>query len=179
MSSVNKCILIGNLTRDPQIKQVTSGTMVCEFGIAMNRKYKVGEEDREEVCFLDCAAFGRQGEVIQKYCQKGKSLYIEGRLRWDSWDDKNGGGKRSKVSVVVENFQFLGGRDDGAQQGGGEREQDLAPPTRRGTWDGANLPARGNKGVGVGFKDPPRQPNPPPQNPIGDTAEFTEDSIPF
>jgi single-strand DNA-binding protein len=167
MSSVNKCILIGNLTRDPQTKQVTSGTLVCEFGIAMNRKYKVGEEDREEVCFLDCAAFGRQGEVIQKYCQKGKSLYIEGRLKWDSWDDKNGGGKRSKVSVVVENFQFLGGKDDGGQKGGEEREQNLAPPSRRGN------------GPGVGFRHPPREPNPRPTNPISDNAEFDPSEVPF
>ena len=81
MPSVNKVILIGNLTRDPQTKQLPTQSLVTEFGLAMNRKFKSPEgEDREEVCFVDCAAFGRQAEVIQKYCKKGKSLYIEGRL---------------------------------------------------------------------------------------------------
>src|SRR3954449_10951768 len=124
MPSVNKVILIGNLTRDPQTKQLPSQSLVTEFGLAMNRKFKSPEgEDREEVCFVDCAAFGRQAEVIQKYCRKGKSLYIEGRLRYDSWEDKNGHGKRSKLSVVVENFQFLGGREEqpvGAEAVNGE-----------------------------------------------------------
>jgi single-strand DNA-binding protein len=82
------------------------------------------------VCFVDCAAFGRQGEVIQKYCQKGKSLYVEGRLKLDTWDDKNGGGKRSKLSVVVENFQFLGGREDGAPATAGAAKSDDKMP-----WD--------------------------------------------
>jgi single-strand DNA-binding protein len=120
MSSVNKTILIGNLTRDPELKNLPGGSSVAEFGLATNRKFKAANgEDREEVCFVDCAAFGRQGEVIHQYCKKGKSLYVEGRLRFDSWDDKNGGGKRSKLSVVVENFQFLGGPDDGGE--GGDR----------------------------------------------------------
>ena len=103
MPNVNKVILIGNLTRDPQTKQLPgrstgpSGNsgMVAEFGLAMNRKFKTAEgEDREEVCFVDCAAFGRQAEVIAKYCKKGKQLYVEGRLRYDSWEDKSGHGKR-------------------------------------------------------------------------------------
>src|SRR4051794_41690943 len=81
MPSVNKVILIGNLTRDPQTKQLPTQSLVTEFGLAMNRKFKSPEgEDREEVCFVDCAAFGRQAEVIQKYCRKGKSLYLVCRL---------------------------------------------------------------------------------------------------
>ncbi len=99
---------------------------MVEFGLATNRKFKAASgEDREEVCFVDCIAFGRTAEVINQYCQKGKQLYIEGRLKFDSWEDKQGGGKRSKLSVVVENFQFLGGRDGGGPAavagGGGER----------------------------------------------------------
>src|SRR3954464_11559502 len=155
MPSVNKVIIVGNLTRDPVTKQLPTQSMVTEFGLAMNRKFKAPDgEDREEVCFVDCAAFGRQAEVIQKYCKKGKSLYIEGRLRYDSWDDKNGHGKRSKLSVIVENFQFLGGREDGGEfntAGGGEnadRHRGDRPNTRdergvpRGNWDGASLPQR-------------------------------------
>jgi len=179
MPSVNKVIIVGNLTRDPVTKQLPTQSMVTEFGLAMNRKFKAPDgEDREEVCFVDCAAFGRQAEVIQKYCKKGKSLYIEGRLRFDSWDDKNGHGKRSKLSVVVENFQFLGGKDDPpaheeSSAGGGEsfnrggargrtRDERGVP---RGTWDGANLPERAAKTK--------------PQQPFGDTLEFKEADIPF
>ncbi|MDB5321266.1 MAG: single-stranded DNA-binding protein [Phycisphaerales bacterium] len=167
MPSVNKVILIGNLTRDPQTKQLPSQSLVTEFGLAMNRKFKSPEgEDREEVCFVDCAAFGRQAEVIQKYCKKGKSLYIEGRLRYDSWEDKNGHGKRSKLSVVVDNFQFLGGREDqpaaGVPAGGGARDERGVP---RGNWEGANLPERAARGK--------------PQQPFGEQTQFKEADIPF
>ena len=171
MPNVNKVILIGNLTRDPQTKQLPSQSMVTEFGLAMNRKFKSHEgEDREEVCFVDCAAFGRQAEVIQKYCRKGKQLYIEGRLRYDSWEDKNGHGKRSKLSVVVESFQFLGGREDQpagdltAGRGGEARVRDERG-VPRGNWEGANLPERPVRGK--------------PQQPFGDSREFKEADIPF
>jgi len=179
MPSVNKVILVGNLTRDPQSRQLPTHSTVTEFGLAMNRKFKSADgEDREEVCFIDCAAFGRQAEVIQKYCRKGKSLYVEGRLRYDSWDDKNGHGKRSKLSIVVENFQFLGGKDDQPaheESFGGGGESSNRPVNRgrtrdergvpRGTWDGANLPQRAEKTK--------------PQQPFGDTLEFKEADIPF
>src|SRR5215213_1400502 len=133
MPSVNKVIFVGNLTRDPQAKQLPTQTMVSEFGLAMNRKFKSPDgEDREEVCFVDCAAFGRQAEVIQKYCKKGKSLYVEGRLRFDSWDDKNGHGKRSKLSIVVENFQFLGGKDDQPAESGVVASADHGESVNRG-----------------------------------------------
>jgi len=173
MPSVNKVVLIGNLTRDPQTKQLPTQSMVTEFGLAMNRKFKAPDgEDREEVCFVDCAAFGRQAEVIQKYCRKGKSLYIEGRLRFDSWEDKNGHGKRSKLSVVVENFQFLGGKDDQPSEAGmvpsgdhgrGRFRDERGVP--RGNWDGANLPERAVRGK--------------PQQPFGDQMQFKEADIPF
>jgi single-strand DNA-binding protein len=118
MASFNKVILMGNLTRDPQMKYLPSQTPVAEFGIATNRRFKSQSgEEKEEVTFVDCAAFGKQAEVINQWCRKGKQLFIEGRLKFDSWDDKNGGGKRSKLSVIVEQFQFVGGRD---QDGGGE-----------------------------------------------------------
>lgn len=171
MPSVNKVILIGNMTRDPQSRQLPTQNLVTEFGLAVNRKFKSPEgEDREEVCFVDCSAFGRQAEVIQKYCKKGKLLYVEGRLRYDTWEDKNGHGKRSKLSVVVENFQFLGGREDNPAA-----NEDHAPSHRgatrdergvpRGNWDGANLPQR-----------PARN---KPQQPFGDQMEFKEADIPF
>jgi len=167
MPSVNKVILVGNLTRDPQSRQLPTNSTVTEFGLAMNRKFKSADgEDREEVCFIDCAAFGRQAEVIQKYCRKGKSLYIEGRLRYDTWDDKNGHGKRSKINVVVENFQFLGGKDDPdhttAELAHRASSSNKNP---RGNWDGATLPDR-----------PARS---KPQQPFGEQMAFKEADIPF
>ncbi len=119
MPSFNRVTLIGNLTRDPQSKTLPSNTTVCEFGLAMSRRYRTQSgEDREEVAFVDCSAFGKQAEVIQQYCTKGKPLFVEGRLKYDTWDDKNGGGKRSKLSVVVENFQFLGSPGGQGTEGG-------------------------------------------------------------
>src|SRR5215207_8539921 len=113
MPSFNKVMLIGNLTRDPQVKQLPSQMVVAEFGMAMNRRYRTAAgEDKEEVCFVDCAAFGKQAETIVQWCKKGKQLFVEGRLKFDTWEDRSGGAKRSKISVVVENFQFLGSRDD-------------------------------------------------------------------
>lgn len=124
MSSYNRVILLGNLTRDPQLKYLPNQTPMVEFGLAMTRKFKAGNgEMREEPCFIDCAAFGRPAELINQYMTKGKPLHVEGRLKFDQWDDKNGGGKRSKVSVVVESFQFVGGNADGAQARGNDEEQ--------------------------------------------------------
>jgi single-strand DNA-binding protein len=112
MAALNKVMLMGNLTRDPQLKQLPSNTQLAEFGLAVSRRYKTAAgEDREETCFVDCTAFGKQAEVIGQYCQKGKPLFVEGRLKYDSWDDKQGFGRRSKVSVVVENFQFIGNKE--------------------------------------------------------------------
>src|SRR3954463_13877965 len=126
MASYNKVILMGNLTRDPQMKYLPSQTAVVEFGLACNRKYKTQSgEQKEEVTFVDCTAFGRTGEVINQYFQKGKPIFIEGRLKYDQWEDKNGGGKRSKLAVVAENFQFIGSRD-GAGGGGGGGGQDAS-----------------------------------------------------
>jgi single-strand DNA-binding protein len=165
MPNVNRVILIGNLTRDPLTKQLPGNSLVCEFGLAMNRKFKSGDgAEKEDVCFVDCAAFGRQAEVIQKWCHKGKQLYVEGRLKYDTWDDKSGHGKRSKISVVVENFQFLGGRDESGEPvatGQGSKNQDRAG---RANWSG-DLPERPQKSR--------------PQQPFGERLEFKEADIPF
>lgn len=114
MAYLNRVMLIGNLTRDPQLKQLANNNTVADFGLAMSRRFRTADgEDREEVCFVDCAAFGKQADVIGQYCKKGKQLFIDGRLRYDTWEDRQGV-KRSKVSVVVDNFQFLGARSDDA-----------------------------------------------------------------
>ena len=169
MASVNKVILVGTMTRDPQLKYLPSQTAVVEFGLAMNRKFKAASgEDREEVCFVDCSAFGRSAEVINQYCQKGKLLYVEGRLKLDEWEDKQGGGKRSKLRVVVENFQFLGGREGGGGGGGGappEMGEDQGRPASR-------PPQRGGR--------PPAGGEPAPQEPpMGEEKHFNDSDIPF
>lgn len=117
MANLNKVMLIGNLTRDPDLKYTPGNQAVCEIGLAVNRKYRTKDgEDREETTFVDCEAWGKQAEVLKQYMTKGKPLFIEGRLKLDTWEDKDGG-KRSKMRVVIENFQFLGA----AGGGGGER----------------------------------------------------------
>lgn len=114
MASFNKVILLGNLTRDPEIKALPSGTTVATFGLAVNRRFSSQNgEAKEEVTFVDINAFGKQAETLAKYCAKGRPLMVEGRLKLDSWTDKEGR-KQSKLSVVLENFQLLGGRDESA-----------------------------------------------------------------
>ena len=114
MANYNKVILIGNLTRDPELRFLPSQTPVCEIGLAVNRKWKPKDgEQREETCFIDCTAFGKQAEVINQYMTKGRPIMIEGRLQLDSWEKD--GQRRSKHKVVVEQFQFLGDTKPEAQ----------------------------------------------------------------
>ena len=172
-SSFNKVILMGNLTRDPQLKYLPTQTAVAEFGIAMNRKFKTASgEDREEVTFVDCAAFGRTGEVINQYFQKGKPIFIEGRIKYDSWEDKQGGGKRSKISVVVENFQFVGDKGGGGAGGGGGASSggDEGEPRQ------SRPPARPQQGRPQ--QNAPAQ-SPPAEAPFGEEQHYKEDDIPF
>ena len=120
MANYNKVILLGNLTRDPQLSYTPNQTAVVDFGLATNRKW-TGQDGsaREETCFVDCRAFGKSAENINKYCQKGRPLLVEGRLTFDSWQAQDGS-KRSKLRVTVERFQFIGSADRGGAgyQGG-------------------------------------------------------------
>lgn len=114
MSSFNKVILLGNLTRDPECKYTSKGTAVTAASIACNRKWKnEAGEAMEEVTFVDCTIFGKSAETFAQYCRKGSPIFIEGRLRNESWEDKQSGQKRSKLSVMVESFQFIGGSRNG------------------------------------------------------------------
>ncbi|MCH2144826.1 MAG: single-stranded DNA-binding protein [Phycisphaerales bacterium] len=119
MANFNKVLLIGNLTRDPELKHTPSNQAVASIGLAVNRNYTTKDgEKREETTFVDCEAWGRQAEVMSQYLAKGRPVMIEGRLKLDQWQDKDGN-NRSKLRVVVENFQFLGGRGEGGGGGGG------------------------------------------------------------
>jgi single-strand DNA-binding protein len=132
MSSFNKVLLMGNLTRDPEVRSTPSGQSVTAFGIASNRTYMAGGqggEKKEEVTFVDVDMWGRRGEVIAQYLKKGDPIFVEGRLTFRQWEDKEGN-KRNKLSVTAENFEFIGGRagERGAGGGGGgDRGQTVAP----------------------------------------------------
>ena len=171
MADYNKVILIGRLTRDPQLKYTPSQMAICEFGLAVGRKFKTAAgEQREETAFIDCTVFGKGGEIFNQYMAKGKQVMVDGRLKFDSWEDKQGGGKRSKLTVVVDDFQFLGAKGEGGDRqtdGGGDFEDRGAPPPRpmsRGPQQG---------------RPPQAAPQSQPQAPYGEEQQFNEDDIPF
>lgn len=116
--SYNKVILMGNLVRDVEVRSLPGGTSVAALGIAVNRKWRDGAsgEMREEVTFVDCEAFGKTAENIARFFAKGKPIFVEGRLKLDTWKDKADGSNRSKLKVIVESFEFVGGKGDGAAQ---------------------------------------------------------------
>ncbi len=112
MASFNKVILMGNLTRDPDLRSTPSGSSVCELGLAMNRRFVVNGQEREESCFVDVTVWGKSAESCKRFLEKGSPVMIEGRLQLDQWEDRDGGGRRSKLRVVAESVQFLGSRRD-------------------------------------------------------------------
>ena len=128
MASYNRVLLMGNLTRDPELRYIPSGTAVAKFGLAVNRDYvdKQSGDKKESVCFVDITVWGKQAETCNQYLTKGRPVFIEGRLEYSSWETKEGD-KRSKLEVVAERVQFLGGRKEEAGEGGGGG----APPARR------------------------------------------------
>jgi single-strand DNA-binding protein len=167
MANLNKVMIIGNVTRDPEIKYTPKGSAVTDLGIAVNRVYTPeGGEKREETTYVDVTLWGRQAEIAGEYCKKGRSVYIEGRLQLDSWEDKTSGQKRSKLRVVGESFQLLGPRPGGGGGGhsGGDEEYSERPQ---------NTPRRepsGGGNSGGGFSSGRST---APQAPI------EEDDIPF
>jgi len=129
MANFNKVILAGNLTRDPELKYLPKGTALCRFSLAINRSYKTDTgETKEEVTFVEVESFGRQAEVIAQYLRKGRALLVEGRLRQDSWEDKQTGQKRTALRVVLEGFSFIDSRGPEANAAG---TAPAAPPASR------------------------------------------------
>jgi single-strand DNA-binding protein len=160
VANLNKVLLMGNLTRDPEVRYTPSGSAVCEFGLAINRRYTTRDnEQREETCFVDVAMWGRRGQVISEYFRKGSPIFIEGRLHYRQWEDQNGR-RQSKLSVVADNFEFLGGG-----RGGSGRGAEGAPSRERAPRGGAPR------------DDEPRG----PVGPMEPTEEHdvTDDDIPF
>lgn len=149
MASLNKVMLIGNVTRDPEIKYTPKGSAVADLGLAINRSYtNQGGEKVEEVTYVDVELWGRLAEIAGEYAKKGRPVFIEGRLRIDSWEDKQSGQKRSKLKVVGEGLQLLGSRTGGGSGGGGgggDFEGD-APPPRSAPRPPAQRPAQADPG---------------------------------
>lgn len=155
MQGFNKVIIAGNLTRDPELRYTPSGLAIAKFGLAVNRRWKDGQsgEQKEEVTFVDVDAFGKQAELIGQYVKKGQPLLVEGRLRLDTWEDKQTQQKKSRLGVVLEGMTFLG-----------------SPNTREGGGD-----------FGGGGAPAPRPSRPPASSPSGgpDSMPPEEDDVPF
>ncbi len=168
MASYNKVMLIGNLTRDPQLSYTPSQTAVVDFGLATNRKWTAQDgSQREDTCFVDCRAFGKQAETINKYLAKGRSVFVEGRLTFDSWTGQDGT-KRSKHRITVENFQFLGGGGGQGGQAGGS----YAGGQAQGGGQASGGQKQGDQAFGGGSAPPMAQ-----ENYAGPSVP--EDDIPF
>jgi len=123
MASLNKVLLIGNLTRDPELRQIAGGQSVCKLGLATNRRFKSQSgEMKEETTFVDVTVWGVRGETLTRFFKKGDPIYIEGRLTFDQWQDKNTGEKRSRLQVTAEDWQFVGGKGGGSGRSSGASE---------------------------------------------------------
>lgn len=155
MANLNRVLLIGRLTRDPEQRTIQSGNTVCSFGLAVNRTYtrRDSGEKVEETTFVDCEAWGRSAETITRYVSKGRQLFVEGRLKFDSWE--RDGQRRSKLSVVVENFQFLDSGDRGGDRGGEGGYQQRGGQQAVGARDSGGYGGGPQGGGGGGGNQPP------------------------
>ncbi len=185
MANLNKVYLMGNLTRDPELRRLPSGSAVTELGLALNRTYtgKDGEK-REEVTYVDVTVWDRQAETCVEYLKKGKPVHVEGYLKMDSWEDKTTGEKRSKLKIQADRVQFLGGRDGGGG-GGGQGEDEYSAPAPRESSPRRSAPApapeprsTGNGPARGGYNPAPggstRRPPAPPAD-----IDSDDDDIPF
>jgi single-strand DNA-binding protein len=191
MANLNKVLLMGNITRDPELKYMPNQTAVCDFGLAVNRTW-TGQDGvrKEEVTFVDCSCFGKTAEILSKYKKKGDPLFVEGRLKLDQWEAQDGS-KRSKMRVIVENFQFLnrgqgqGGGGYGAGGDGGEYGGEDAPaPAPRQPMARASQPYRqGGRPGAAPMQRPASMPNydagDVPSMPEDDAPQIKDDDIPF
>ncbi len=177
MAGLNKVFLLGNLTRDPDLRYTTGGTAVCRLGLAVNRRFTTARgEDREEVCFVDIDVWGKQAESCGNYLRKGAPALIEGRLQFDQWEDRETGRKRSRLLVTAERVQFLGSPGRGGDFGDGAGPR-AAPPVE-GSRQADAAPVEGRTNAGPASPPPAHDPMPPfspPQAPDEDVP----DDIPF
>lgn len=170
MPNLNRVMLMGNLTRDPEMRYLPSNTAVTALALAVNRRWRNQQgEQQEEVTFIDCEAFGKVAELLHQYMRKGRPLYVEGRLKLDQWQDKEGH-NRSKLKVIVESFQFIDSRPGGGGEeitGGSDDMGGGAPAPRAGGGPGRSTPRPQQR---TGNQQPPTG---DPHQPVG------EEDIPF
>lgn len=132
MKGFNKVVLMGNLTRDPETRTTPSGQSVTSFSLAVNRTWRGNDgQQQEAVSYIDCTAWGKAGEIIAQYMSKGRALLVSGRLDQRSWDDKDSGQKRSKVEVVVEDFNFVDGGQGGGNSEGGSSARSSSSASKK------------------------------------------------
>ena len=174
-NDLNQVVLIGRLTRDPELRQIPSGQSVCSFSIANNRTFVSNGEKKEEVSFFNCTAWGRLAEIINQYCQRGKQIAVQGRLKQSSYDNKEGQ-RVSKVEVVVENMQLLGRSNEAGSGEYGAAPGAQAPwqPEPQGAYN--PTPASGG-GFPAGAPSP--QPSAVPAQPPSQETGYGDDDIPF
>lgn len=177
MANLNKVMIIGNLTADPEVRTTPRGTSLTELRLAVNRITNGANEGerREEVTYLDVTCWGRQGEIAAQYLSKGRPVFIEGRLQMDQWEDKQTGQKRSRIRIIAENLQLLGSRDASQQNGGGGGYQ------QRNNYNNGGYQQNGGYGNGGGFSRgnggyQQQSPAPQQQPPM---PQVEDDDIPF
>lgn len=140
MASFNKVILMGNLTRDPELRVTNTGLSICKLSLAVNRTFTTKDGDsKDETTYVDIDAFGRQAETLSKYLQKGRPIMVEGRLKLDQWET-NEGQKRSKLGVILENFQFIGGRDSASSTSATDANPEPEAPQSNGGFEDDDVP---------------------------------------
>lgn len=189
MANLNKVFLIGNLTRDPELRYTPQGSAICDLGLAINRQYTTNDgAKKEEVCFVDITAWGRQAETCNRFVKKGSQIFVEGRLKLDSWQDKETGKNRSKLNVVAERIQFLSGSGAGRQQDDAQDEQQPPPYQKP-----APQPQQHQQAQRQEYSRPPQPPQaqrapvqhqqaqnpPPPPEEIFEVDSEPDDDIPF
>ena len=201
MPSLNKVFLMGNLTRDPELRYTPGGSAVCELGLAVNRRFtQANGEVKDETTFVDIVVWGKQAETAQRFLQKGAGAFVEGRLVYETWTEKDTQKKRSRIRVVAERLQFLGRRDDsqgagepaGFEEGSQEHPQQAAPPPYRPPQKPQGAPQQGHAPYGGQPQQPrqgyqqrpqqaPRQDAPPamPKEEPFEVVEGVDDDIPF
>lgn len=193
MANLNKVMIIGNLTADPDVRTTPRGTPVTELRLAVNRMSSGANdgERREETTFLDVSCWGRLGEIAAQYLAKGRPVFIEGRLQQDTWEDKQTGQRRSRIRIVAENLQLLGGRDGAAQGGGNAGYQQRSGGYSNGGGYSNNGGGYSNNGGGYagngggysnnggGYQRPQYQQQSRPQQPPAPMPAEEDDDIPF
>jgi len=187
MASFNKVLLMGNLTRKPELRYTPGGQAVCDIGLAVNRKYSGNGQDKEEVCFVDVVVWAKQAESCNKYLHKGSPVFVEGRLHYDAWEDKEGR-KRSRLRVTAERVQFLSSKSDDSRQEYKAEGYNNESPNRSSQPSYSNSPENGpqhaSRDTGQYFQQNHQpadrnEPMPPPPPEAFNTEAEPEDDIPF